>query len=167
MNGQLLEYWGRTMLAAMQAQNQTGSMANWFQSAYRDMTRLNSNLFQFWGLPATTAPQGDFQNYWERTWDALLQMQQLTFQWIGMISPCESVAQSKKIAQLEEQVEEQARTIEHLQSLVDKSGEGNSEMVTQFQKLIEQQGRQFQQLTSNVGEYLKSGAAKAGTKKQS
>ncbi len=166
MNGQLMEYWGRTMLAALQGQNQMDQMTTWFQRACQDMTRLNSSLLQLWGMPAALPRQTDFQLQWERAWEPFLRMQQLSLQWIGMVPPAEYAAQTKKIEQLEEQVQEQARTIQNLQNLMNKSGGGNNEMIDQFQKLIDQQSRQFQQLTTSVGEYIKRSAEKAGTKKQ-
>ena len=166
MNGQLMEYWGRTMLAALQGQNQMDSMTNWFQRLCQDMTRMNSSLFQLWGMPAAPTPQTDLQHQWEQAWEPILRMQQLSLQWIGMAPNSASAAQAEKIAQLEKQVQEQARTIQQLQGLMNKSGAGNDELINQFQKLIDQQSRQFQQLTTNVGEYLKSSAAKAATPKQ-
>jgi hypothetical protein len=167
MNGQLMEYWGRTMLAALQGQNQMDQMTTWFQHACQDMTRLNSSFLQLWGMPAAQPPQSDFQHQWERAWEPFLRMQQLSLQWIGMVSPNEYAAQTKKIAQLEEQVQEQARTIQNLQNLMNKSGGGNSALINQFQKLIDQQSLQFQQLTSSVGEFIKVSAEKAGKTKQS
>lgn len=167
MNGDLMEYWGRTMLLAFQGQNQPNSMTTWMQRAYQDAIRLNSNLFQIWGMPAPDVPRADLPNYWEKTWEAFLKAQQLFVQWVGMLSNSAGPTQAKKIAQLEEQVESQARTIEQLQRLVDRSGAGNSEMVNQFQKLIDQQSKQFQQLTSSVGEYLRSSAGEEGTPEQS
>jgi DNA-binding protein H-NS len=166
MNGQLMEYWGRTMLAALQGQNQMDAMTGWFQRMCRDMAHMNSSFFQLWGIPEAPAPQNDLQRQWEQAWEQLLRMQQLSMQWIGMVPNSDSVAQSKKIAQLEEQVQEQARTIEHLQNLMNKSGAGNNEMINQFQKLIDQQSRQFKQLTTSVGEYIQSSAAKTGAPKQ-
>lgn len=167
MNGQLMEYWGRTMLMALQGQKQTDSLANLFQRAYQNLTRLNANMFQIWELPAPATPPDDLRNCNQQICDAFMRMQQLSLQWIGMFSNIGNEAQVKKIAQLEKQVEEQARTIEHLQSLMGRSETGNSEIVSQFQKLIEQQSRQFQQLTASVGEYLKSGASKTEAPKQS
>jgi len=167
MNGQLMTYWGRTMLTALQGHNQMDSMTNWFQRMCQDMTRMNSSLFQLWGMPAVPAPQGDMPHQWEQAWEPFLQMQQLCLQWIGMAPNRESAAQAEKIAHLEEKVQEQARTIQQLQGLMNKSGAGNNELINQFQKLIDQQSRQFQQFTTNVGEYLKGSAAKAATPKQS
>jgi len=167
MNGQLMEYWGRTMLAALQGQNQMDQMTTWLQRAFQDMTRLNSSFLQLWGMPAAQPPQVDFQHQWNRAWEPLLRLQQLSLQWMGMVSPGEYAAQSKKIAQLEEQVQEQARTIQSLQNLMNKSGGGNNEMIDQFQKLIDQQSRQFQQLTTSVGEYIKRSAEKSGKPEQS
>jgi len=117
-------------------------------------------------MPVTPAPQSDLQHQWEQAWEQFLGMQQLSLQWIGMAPYNESAGHAKKIAQLEEQVQEQARTIQQLQSLMNKSGAGNTELISQFQKLIDQQSRQFQQLTSSVGEYIKTGAAKAEEQKQ-
>ncbi len=166
MNGQLMEYWGRTMLSALQGQNQMNSMTDWFKHIYQDMTRMNSSLFQLWGMPATPAPQNNLQHQWEQSWEQFSRMQQLSLQWIGM-APCnESAGHDKKIAQLEGQVQEQARTIQQLQSLINKSGAGNNELISQFQKLIDQQGRQFQQLTSSVGEYINTSAGKSEEQKQ-
>ena len=166
MNGQLMEYWGRTMLSALQGQNQMNSMTDWFKYICQDMTRMNSSILQLWGLPAAPAPQSDLQHQWEQAWEQFLRMQQLCLQWIGMAPFNESAAHAKKIAQLEEQVQEQSRTIQQLQSLMNKSGAGNNELISQFQKLIDQQSRQFQQLTSSVGEYIKTSAAKAEEQKQ-
>ncbi len=167
MNGQLMEYWGRTMLTALQGHNQMDSMTNWFQRMCQDMTRMNSSLFQLWGIPAVPAPQSHLQHQLEQAWEPFLRMQQLSLQWIGGMAPnSESAAQAEKIAQLEEQVQEQARTIQQLQGLMNKSGAGNNELIDRFQKLIDQQSRQFQQLTTNVGEYLKSSTAKSATPKQ-
>jgi uncharacterized coiled-coil protein SlyX len=166
MNGQLMEYWGRTMLAVLQGQNQMDSMTSLFQRAFQDMARMNSSFFQLWKMPATAAPQSDLPHQWEQTWEQFVRMQQLSLQWIGMAPNSENASQSKKIAKLEEQVKEQARTIQQLQSLMAKSGVGNNEMINQFQELIDQQSRQFQQLTTSVGEYIKNTADKAGEQKQ-
>ena len=70
-------------------------------------------------------------------------------------------AQSKKIEMLEEQVQEHAQAIKKLQHLINRSGTGSNELTDQFQKLIDQQSQQFKQLTTSVGEYIKSSAGNA------
>jgi hypothetical protein len=161
MNGQLMELWGRSMLSAFQGQSQMDMITSWFQRACQDMTRLNASFFQFWGMPATPSPQAELANQWEQAWAPLLQFQQLSLRWIGM-APYDAWAnQSKKIEALEEQVQEHAQAIQKLQHLISRSGTGNNELTDQFQKLIDQQSRQFKQLTSSVGEYIKSSANQA------
>ena len=73
--------------------------------------------------------------------------------------------QSETISRLEQELAEQARTIEKLQHLVHQSGPGNDELIHQFQGLINEQSRQFKQLTASVGEFIKASAEKAGSQK--
>jgi uncharacterized coiled-coil protein SlyX len=165
MNGNLMELWGRTMLAAFQGQSQMDMMTSWFHRACQDMTRMNATFFQFLGLPAASSPQDEVTNQWEKAWAPLLQFQQLSLRWIGMAPYDQLATQSKKIETLEEQVKEHAQAIKKLQHLISRSGPGNNELTDQFQKLIDQQSRQFKQLTTSVGEYIKSSASDAISKK--
>ena len=158
MNGQLMELWGRSILAAFQGQGQMDMITSWFQRACQDMTRMNSTFFQFWGMPAMPSPQAELEKQWEQAWAPLLQFQQLSLRWIGMAPYHEWADQSKKIEILEEQVQGHAEAIQRLQHLINRSGTGNSELTDQFQKLIDQQSRQFKQLTTSVGEYIKNSA---------
>jgi hypothetical protein len=161
MNGQMMELWGRTMLAAFQGQSQMDLMTSWFQRACQDVTRMNSTFLQSLGVPAAPAPRSELANQWEQVWAPFLQFQQLSLRWIGMAPYDEWAAQSKKIEALEEQVKEHAHVLQKLQNLVSRSGTGNNALLDQFQKLIDQQSQQFKQLTTSVGEYMKSGANKA------
>jgi hypothetical protein len=161
MNGNLMELWGRTMLAAFQGQNQMDMITSWFQRACQDATRMNTTFFQFFGLPAAPSPQDDLASQWEQAWAPLLQFQQLSLRWIGMAPYDQWAAQSKKVEMLEEQVQEHAQAIKKLQHLINRSGTGSNELTDQFQKLIDQQSQQFKQLTTSVGEYIKSSAGNA------
>jgi uncharacterized coiled-coil protein SlyX len=160
MNGQLMELWGRTLMTAMQGPNQMDMMSGWFQRTFQEFSRMNSSLFQMWHLPVACAPQSQGPVNWEQVWEPLLRMQELSMRWMGMVPQKDYEAQSQKISDLEEQVKEQARTIEKLQHLVSQSGSGHDQLVHQFQGLIDQQGRQFKQLTTSVGEFLRSGSGK-------
>jgi hypothetical protein len=167
MNGQLMEWWGRNLLAAFQGQNQMDSMTSWFQHTCQDMTRMNTTFLQFWGMPVTPYPQAEPANPWAQAWEPLLQFQQLSMRWMGMTPSNECAANSKKLEKLEEQVKEHAQAIQKLQSLINLPGAGNNELMDQFQKLIDQQSRQFKQLTTSVGEYIKSSTNKANSKNNS
>ena len=167
MNGQLMELWGRTMLAAFQGQSQLDMMTSWFQRACQDVTRMNSKFFELFGLPATPSPHADPSNQWEQVWAPLLQFQQLSMRWIGMAPYDAWTAHSKKIEMLEEQIQENTQAIKRLQVQFSRSGTGNNELMDQFQKLIDQQSKQFKQLTSSVGEYMKTSANKAIRKNNS
>lgn len=164
MNGQLMELWGRTILAAFQGQTQMDMMTSWFQRACQDVTRMNEKFLQLLGMPVTPSPYSKLTNQWEQIWAPLLQFQQFSLRWIGMAPYDEWVAQSKKIERLEEQVQEHAHSIQKLQLLISRSGTGNNQLIDQFQKLIDQQSQQFKQLTTSVGEYIKSSAKKATRK---
>ena len=161
MNGNLMELWGRTMLAAFQGQGQMDMMTSWFQRTCQDMTRMNATFFQFFGMPAVPSPQEELACQWEQAWAPLLQFQQLSLRWMGMAPYDQWAAQSKKIEMLEEQIQEHAQAIKKLQYLISRSGTGSNELTDQFQKLIDQQSRQFKQLTTSVGEYIKNSAGNA------
>ena len=158
MNGQLMELWGRTMLAAFQGQSQMDMMTSWFQRACQDMTRMNAKFFELLGLPAAPSPKSELANQWEQALAPLFQFQQLSLRWIGMAPYDEWAAQSKKIEMLEEQVQENTNALKKIQHLISSSGTGNNELMDQFQRLIDQQSQQFKQLTTSVGEYIKSSA---------
>jgi hypothetical protein len=164
MNGQLMELWGRSWLAAFQGQNQMDLMTSWFQRACQDMTRMNATFLQFMGVPVTPSPKVELGSQWEEAWAPLLQFQQLSMRWIGMLPGNEFAANSKKIEKLEEQVKEHAQAIQKLQGLINLPGTGNNELMDQFQDLIDQQSRQFKQLTASVGEYIQTSTNKATTK---
>jgi len=161
MNGNLMELWGRTMLAAFQGQSQMDMITSWFQRACQDVTRMNATFFQFLGMPAAPSPQAGLTNQWEQVWAPLLQFQQLSMRWIGMAPYNDWASQSKKIEELEVQVQENAQAIKKLQHLISHAGTGSNELTDQFQKLIDQQSRQFKQLTTSVGEYFKDSAGNA------
>lgn len=167
MNGNLMELWGRTMLAAFQCPGQMDMITSWFQRAFQDVTLLNARFFQFFGMPAAPSPQAEPTHQWEQAWAPLLKFQQLSLRWIGMAPYDEWATQAKKIEMLEEQVQEHAQAIKKLQHLIGRSGMGNSELTDQFQKLIDQQSRQFKQLTTSVGEYIKSSASSNAIRKDS
>jgi hypothetical protein len=149
------------MLAAFQGQSRMDMLTSWFQRACEDVTRMNATFFQFLGMPAKSSPQTELANQWEQAWAPLLQFQQFSLRWIGMAPYDEWAAHSKKIEKLEEQVQEHAQAIQKLQNLISRSGTGNNELTSQFQKLIDQQSRQFKQLTTSVGEYIKSSTDQA------
>ena len=161
MNGQLMELWGRTMIAAFQGQSQMDMITSWFQRACQDVTRMNATFFQFFGMPAMPATKTESASQWEQAWAPLLRFQELSLRWIGMTPYDQWAAQSEKIEMLEAQVQEHAQAIQRLQLLINRSGAGNDELTDQFQKLIDQQSRQFKQLTTSVGEYIKDSASKA------
>jgi uncharacterized coiled-coil protein SlyX len=92
-------------------------------------------------------------------------MQQSMQQWMGMVSKGDYEALSDRAEELENKVQEQARTIERLQNLLSQTGGENNVVVTQLQDLIGQQSRQFKQLTQSVGDYLKSSTEKVSAKK--
>ena len=122
---------------------------------------MSSIYLQIFGMPATPSRQTELTNQWEQAWAPLLQFQQLSLQWIGMAPYNEWAAQSKKIEMLEKQVQEHDQAITKLQHLISRSASGNNELTDQFQKLIDQQSRQYKQLTTSLGEYIKSSASKA------
>jgi hypothetical protein len=161
MNGQLMELWGRTMIAAFQGQSQMDMMTSWFQRACQDVTHMNASFFQFFGMPAMPALKTEPANQWEQAWAPLLRFQELSLRWMGMAPYDEWAAQSKKIEMLEAQVQEHGQAIQKLQHLISRSATGSDELTDQFQKLIDQQSRQFKQLTSSMGEYIKDSASKA------
>jgi DNA-binding ferritin-like protein (Dps family) len=165
MNGQLMELWGRTILAAFQGQSQLDLMTSWVQRACQDVTRMNATFLQFLGLPAMSSPQTELPNQWQEAWEPFLQFQQLSLRWIGMAPNNEYAANSKRIEKLEEQIKEHAHAIQKLQNLISLPGTGNNELVDQFQKLIDQQSQQFKQLTSSVGQYIQSSTNKVISKK--
>jgi len=164
MNGQLMELWGRTMLAAFQGQSQMDLMTSWVQRACQDVTRMNATFLQFLGIPAASSSQTELPNQWQQAWEPFLQFQQLSLRWIGMAPNNECAANSKRIEKLEEQITEHAHAIQKLQNMTSQPGTGNDELIDQFQKLIDQQSQQFKQLTSSVGQYIQSSTNKAISK---
>ena len=162
MNGRLMELWGRTMMAAVQGPNQMDMMTGWFQRMFQETVRMNSNLFQMWGLAAPASAPANLHYNWEQSLEPFLRFQQMIMQWIGMVPQKEYAAQAETISRLEEKVAEQTRTIEKLQRLLNNSGAGSDELIHKFQGLIDEQSRQFEQLTASVGEFIKTGPLKPG-----
>ena len=158
-----MELWGRSMLALFQGPNQMDTMTGWFQRSFQEATRMNTNLFRIWGLSPTALPRCELT--WEQLWEPMMRMQRLCMQWLAVVPKKEYDEQSETISRLEQELAEQARTIEKLQHLVRQSGPGNDELIHQFQGLINEQSRQFKQLTASVGEFIKDSTAKAGSQK--
>lgn len=96
----------------------------------------------------------------QQIWEPIFKMQQLSLQQTAMVPKEKYEALSDRAAELENKVEEQARTIDRLQKLLNQTGGENNVVVTQLQDLIGQQSKQFQKLTESVGEYIKGSAEK-------
>jgi hypothetical protein len=165
VNGEFIELWGRSMLAVFQGPNQMDMMSGWMQRSFQEATRMHANLFRMWGLSPSAWPQTQCEFKWDQAWEPLMRLQQLYMQCLAMVPQKEYDAQSEKISRLEEELAEQARTIEKLRQLVHHSGPGNDELIHKFQGLISEQSRQFKQLTASVGEFVKASAEKAGSEK--
>ena len=73
-------------------------------------------------------------------------------------------ALSDHAEELESKIQEQAKTIDRLRSLLSQTGGENNVVVDQLQDLIGQQSDQFKQLTQSVSDYIKSSAKKASPK---
>ena len=155
-----MEFWRPTMLGAVQGQNQVDAMTGWIFRAARDLFQVNSGMFNFWRIPSNDDPLDRGTEYWRHVYEFYFKFNALYMQWIGMVPQSEYTAQVQKVKQLEAQLAEQTRTIEKLQKLINSSGAGNNELIHKFQGLIDQQSKQFQQLTTSVGEFIKSSAKK-------
>lgn len=116
--------------------------------------------------PAASAVP-NFIDSLQQVWEPLLKMQQNSMQWMGMVPKGDYEALSVRSVELENKVQEQARTIERLQNLLSQTGGENNVVVTQLQDLIGQQSKQFKQLTQSVGDYLKSSTKNVSVKKSS
>ncbi len=165
MNGQLIEMWGRWMSQTLRSQNYLDIMNGWWFRSMKEMSSFGQPYASLWGLPATRwNASGPFDG-WQPVWDSLSMMQQLMMQWVQMV-PQHKYGQLEKHAQeLEAKVQEQARTIDRLRNVLNKSGGETNVVVEQLQELIGQQSEQFKQMTQNVSEYIKSSAQKVSAKK--
>jgi uncharacterized coiled-coil protein SlyX len=165
MNGQFIEMWGRWMTQTLRSQNYLDIMNGWWFRSMKDMSSFGQPYALLWG--AAPIRRNEFVSFdgWQQVWDALSMMQQMMMQWVQMV-PQHKYGQLEKHAQeLEAKLQEQARTIDRLRNLLNKSGGENNMVVTQLQELIGQQSEQFKQMTQNVSEYLKSSAEKVSAKK--
>jgi uncharacterized coiled-coil protein SlyX len=165
MNGQFIEMWGRWMTQTLRSQNYLDIMNGWWFRSMKDMSSFGQPYALLWG--AAPIRRNEFVSFdgWQQVWDALSMMQQMMMQWVQMV-PQHKYGQLEKHAQeLEAKLQEQARTIDRLRNLLNKSGGENNMVVTQLQELIGQQSEQFKQMTQNVSEYIKSSAEKVSAKK--
>ena len=170
MNRQMMTLWGHTLMSVLQSQNQNQNqmdkLAEWFQKTVQDFSQINSNLFQLWGFqPRSPLYQNMKPGWLDQFGDIFEKMQQLSIEWMGMVPEKDYITQADKVTRLEEKVAEHTKTIEKMQNFINASGQGNNELIHQFQGLIDQQSRQFQQLTTSFSEYVKSGAEKTGEMK--
>ena len=165
MNEQLIEMWGRWMTQTLRSQNYLDIMNGWWFRSMKDISSLGQPYASLWGAAPTLRNASDPFDGWQQVWHSVSMMQQMMMQWVQMV-PRHKYGQLEKHAQeLETKVREQARTIDHLRNLLNKSVGENNVVVTQLQELIGQQSEQFKQMTQNVSEYLKSSAEKVSAKK--
>lgn len=165
MNGQLMELWGRWMTAAFQRQNQLDMINGWWLRSLQGMSLLNKPYSMPCAMASTTNTTNKMFDGLQQIWEPIFKMQQLSRQWMAMVPKEKYEALSDRAAELENKVEEQARTIERLQKLLNQTGGENNVVVTQLQDLIGQQSKQFKQLTQSVSEYIKSSTDKISAKK--
>lgn len=161
MDGQFIELWGRWLTAALQGQSQMDMLGGWWLRSMKNMSAFN-NPYAMPSTATTTMP--NFLESMQQAWEPLLNMQQNSMQWMGMVPKGDYEALSNRTEELENKIQEQARTIERLQSLLSQTGGENNVVVTQLQDLIGQQSQQFKQLTQSVGDYLKSSTKKVSAK---
>jgi uncharacterized coiled-coil protein SlyX len=165
MNGQLIEMWGRWMTQTLRSQNYLDIMNGWWFRNMKDMSSFGQPYASLWGAASTRWNEPGPFDGWQQVWQSLSMMQQMMMQWVQMV-PQQKYGQLEKHAEeLEAKLQEQARTIDRLRNLLNKSGGENSEVVEQLQELIGQQSEQFKQMTQNVSEYIKSSAQKVSAKK--
>lgn len=160
MDGQLMELWGRWMTAALQGQNQMETMSGWWSRGMQNISPLNNP----YSMSSTAATVPNLLDGMQQAWEPLLKMQQNSMQLMGMVPKGDYEALSNRTEDLENKIQEQARTIERLQNLLSQTGGENNVVVNQLQDLIGQQGQQFKQLTQSVGDYLKSSTKKVSAK---
>lgn len=165
MNGQLMELWGRWLTAAFQGRNQLDLVNRWWLRSMQGLSLFNEPYSMPCAMPSKTNITNNIFDGLQQIWEPIFKMHQLTQQWMAMVPKEKYEALSDRAAQLEDKIEEQARTIERLQRLLNQTGGENNVVVTQLQDLIGQQSKQFKQLTQSVGEYIKSSADKISVKK--
>ncbi len=165
MNGQLLELWGRWMMAGLQGQNHMDMMRDWWLNGLKGLSSFNPSQPLSWGGATNLKAGPDMMDGWQQMWEPVLKLQMSYLGLMGMVSFDKYKALSDRAKELEDKVKEQAKTIERLRNLLSQTGGENNVVVTQLQDLIGQQSQQFKQLTQSFGEYLKDSTPKIPSKK--
>jgi hypothetical protein len=164
MDGPLLELWGHWLKTALQGQNQMDMMSGWWIRSMKNM----SSFSKLYSVTPTASAAPSLLDSIQQAWEPLVTMQQnsmQSMQWMGMVPKGDYEVLSVRAEELENKVQEQARTIERLQNLLSQTGGENNVVVNQLQDLIGQQSKQFKQLTQSVGDYLKSSTEGVSAKK--
>ncbi|MGD8834476.1 MAG: hypothetical protein PVI54_00455 [Desulfobacteraceae bacterium] len=157
MNGELIEIWGRWVMAGLQGHSQMDMMRQWWFGGLKGLPS--------WGRPAQIDTAANMLDGWQQVWEPIFKLHMLSLGMMGMVSREKYDALSDRAQALEDKVKEQAQTIDRLRHLLSQTGGENNVVVTQLQDLIGQQSQQFKQLTQSVGEYLKGSATNISTKK--
>jgi len=165
MNGKIWELWGDWFNTALKGQNQMDMLNGWWLNSVGNMSLFDGRYAALWGLPVKCNPASVMVGDWIQAWEPIFKLQQLSFQWMGMVPKKKYDALSDRVDELEGQIQEQTRTIERLRHLLSTSGSEGNAVVAQLQDLIGQQSQQFKQLSTSVTDYIKSGSEKANPKK--
>lgn len=159
MNAQMGELMRGWMVAALQGRNQMDVLTGWMKRGVQDVLQGNNNCMLNWNSSSDLSKKQDSSEILQQLWDTAAQLQQVSIQWVQMAFANESLNCDQKVVQLERKIEEQKRTIECLRERLNGNGTNNSEVISQFQEVINQQSQQFRQLTSSVGQYFKQHSA--------
>jgi hypothetical protein len=154
MNRHFLEFWGKALLEAAKSQKQLEDLAKWVPRGFlgfQDFTHLFKNSY---GLNEVAEDSPDYLGLWKKAETDFRDSFKDYLNLLGGVPREEYAALARKNEELQAQVAEQAKIIEHLRSLADEKGMGLEATTMEFQRLIQKQGEQFQQFLQGLGESM-------------
>ncbi len=145
MNPEFYEFWGRLFLQAAQGHRRLEAFTDWMKSGGTDLRAFNDLLKTADGAAIDPAKMIDKASEYVR------QLQDFFLQAVDMV-PAEKYREYRaRVAELEQVVAEQEKTIARLERLVGESGSGQQRMTADFQSMVLDQSERFNRL---AGDFL-------------
>ncbi|MFV0437075.1 MAG: hypothetical protein ACK5PS_06760 [Desulfopila sp.] len=152
MNRQFFEFWGDFFTNVARGQKQFEEMTAWMQHGFTGTRELNELFQRCYGL----APSGTDARQPSPVWQTAIDDFQKNFaemasQW-GWVSETEHQKALNRCRDLEQQVQQQQKTIGELRTLLLDKGLGHSELLQHLKNSMQEQSDQFHSLMQSLQE---------------
>ena len=179
MDSRFLELWGHFLIQAAKnqqfleqfappssASQDTGwDFSKWVQYCYQNLSSFQSLFNQSAGLDQMGELGKQSLQTWQQGLSAFYEQWKEFANLFGLVPQEEYDRLAQEKEQLKQRVQEQEKTIERLQKLLEQKGIFDVEEVSnEFNKLLQEQNEQFKKLMQAFDQSWKSGSGSRGSK---